>query len=123
MSEAARREFATRLLARRLALGMKQNSVGLRIAVSGNTVGKWERRVRWPTPALARAWAHAVGARDLEGVAEALFAAPPPVRAPCGTPRGYKQHLRRQQVCVECRAAWSEYVLALRVKRRERGGL
>ncbi len=115
-------DFAKRLLARRRDLGVTQDAVGRRVPVSGNTVGKWERAARLPTPQLARAWAGALGVPIAAGLAEALFPPAPPARAECGTPRGYKQHLRRGEVCRQCRKAWSNYVMALRKLRSERAG-
>lgn len=108
--------FAARLRARRLELGMTQAGVAKRIRVCPNTVGTWERGIRRPTPGLARAWARALGTDDVG--AEAFARAPAPV--PCGTPRGYKRHLLADEVCVECRKAWSRYVMALRKRRGER---
>lgn len=113
-----RQEFVERLRDRRVDLGMTQAGVAHRIRVSPEALGAWERGVRRPTPALARTWARAVGAD--EAGAEVFAHQPRP--SPCGTPRGYKRHLKAGEVCVRCRKAWSNYVMAGK-KRRAVSGL
>lgn len=114
--EEARRAFVERLRARRIQLGLRQRDVSNRMGVHNMTVYRWESRQRFPRFAeLAERWADALGVRVAGDSLADLF---PSKRAPCGTPRGYKQHRRRGERCPQCWAAWSDYNTAAHWRRK-----
>jgi transcriptional regulator with XRE-family HTH domain len=111
---AERRALVDRLREKRLALGLRQADVGVRIGVPHWDLSRWERHERAPCAVVAAAWAQALGVRVVGGSLEELFR---PAVPPCGTPSGYRRHKLRRERCQPCWAAWSAHVVSLAKKK------